>query len=116
MFWGNSAIGDYRIVYSSGSLAIEKGGSGAGILVVKGDLTIKKNFTWHGLVVALGEVEFEPGTSTTRILGGFVKGNGQTELEDSVSIVYSTQTLTAVAESLPHGNKYHLATWREAKR
>jgi hypothetical protein len=60
-----------RIAYASGDISLSGATTGYGILVVTGTLNISGNFSWDGIVVAIGEgtINFSGGGSGT-INGG----------------------------------------------
>jgi hypothetical protein len=63
---GNWRAGNYLISYSQGSLKVGGGATGAGVLLVDGDLTVSGNFEYVGYIFVTGKL---------RVTGG---GNGQT--------------------------------------
>jgi hypothetical protein len=64
---------DYRVVVVNGNCQFG-GAAGYGMLLVRGDLTFQGNFTWNGLVLAIGQgtirVAGPPGTTAGWIAGG----------------------------------------------
>ncbi len=90
--WPGSACWDYLpIVHAGGTLRIEGGGTGQGLLLVDGDLIVSEDFHFHGLVVVKGRTILE---DQARITGGVVTGNRGifglvSELSDGSSIRYS---------------------------
>jgi Tfp pilus assembly protein PilX len=64
---------DYRVVAVNGDCQFG-GAAGYGILLVRGDLTFQGNFTWNGLVLAIGQgairVAGPPDTTAGWIEGG----------------------------------------------
>lgn len=78
--WGNplnpnGACGDYfPIVHIQSPVGlIQSGGMGQGILLVDGDLDLRGNFVYHGIVIVQGN--FETQGSGNRVLGGVMANN-----------------------------------------
>lgn len=78
--WGNpldpqAACGDYYpIIHATGSeLLIQSGGVGQGILLVDGDLDLRGDFVFHGIVIVQGN--FETQGSGNRVHGAVMAGN-----------------------------------------
>jgi len=63
--------GDYRVVVVNGNCEFG-GAAGYGILLVRGDLTVRGNFTWNGLILVIGQGTMRVTSSTTTawITGG----------------------------------------------
>ncbi len=78
----------FPIIYSPGSLEIESGGYGQGILIVDGELRIRNSaFTFYGLIMNRGgRMRFE---DNTRVYGGIVAGE-ELRLEDATQVRYSS--------------------------
>ncbi len=78
--WGNplnptAACGTYYpVIHATGSeLLIQSGGVGQGILLVDGDLDLRGDFVFHGIVIVQGN--FETQGSGNRIHGAVMAGN-----------------------------------------
>lgn len=78
--WGNpldsdAACGDYYpIIHAQGDhLRVQSGGIGQGILLVDGDLDLRGDFLFHGIVIVQGN--FETQGSGNRVRGGVMAGN-----------------------------------------
>lgn len=68
--WGDAAragpCGSYfPIVHASGDLSLA-GGSGQGVLIVDGNLTIEGGFEFSGAIIVVGELHFGPGGGQLR--------------------------------------------------
>lgn len=61
---------DYRVVVVNGDCEI--GGAGYGILLVRGNLTARGNFTWNGLILAIGQGTIRVTDATTGWITGGV--------------------------------------------
>ena len=96
--WGNpdnpnGACGDYfPIIYHGGPLLrIQSGGVGQGILLVDGDLDLRGNFLFNGVIIVQGE--FETQGSGNRIVGGVMASNAELQEQSLVGgsqVQYST--------------------------
>jgi hypothetical protein len=95
--WGDpidpaAPCGNYfPIVHIAGSAQIQSGSFGQGILLVDGDLDLRGNFTWHGIVIVQGELGTQG--SGNRILGGVWAGNADLDNQALVGgsvVQYST--------------------------
>jgi len=71
--WGTTSAP--ATLYSPGDVSIRSSGSGAGLLVVDGNLDISGGFTWHGLIIVRGAIVFRGGGSNDRIVGAIVTGH-----------------------------------------
>jgi hypothetical protein len=77
--WGDpvnpaGACGDYfPIVYIGGHARIQSGGVGQGVLLVDGDLDLRGNFLYAGIIIVQGE--FETQGTGNRVLGGVYASN-----------------------------------------
>ena len=93
--WGDpvdrtAPCGEYLpIVYAAGDLVII-GGSGQGVLLVRGDLTVRGGFRYHGLVMVGGTLRISD--AGVRIVGAVQVGDpkrGEVKVEDNSIIEYS---------------------------
>jgi hypothetical protein len=89
------------IIHADGSLRIQEGGTGQGLLLVDGDLRLYEDFHFYGLVIVKGRVLMEDEASIT---GGVIAANDgssgrRTELDDSSSVRYSS---CAVSRATPN--------------
>lgn len=74
-----------QITYFPGSVDLQAKGTGAGVMVVDGDLTIHGGFNFYGLIIVKGTLTFIGGGTGqgTNIVGGMLTGNGS--VADSLS-------------------------------
>lgn len=74
-----------QITYFPGSVDLQAKGTGAGVMVVNGDLTVHGGFNFYGLVIVTGTLTFVGGGTGqgTNIIGGMLTGNGS--VSDSLS-------------------------------
>jgi hypothetical protein len=81
--WGNplnpgAACGDYfPLIYVGGTALIQSGGVGQGILLIDGDLDLRGNFVFHGIIIVQGN--FETQGSGNRVYGGVMASNAAFE-------------------------------------
>ena len=86
--WGNpenpgAACFDwYPIIHVTGNANIQSGGVGQGVLLVDGDLDLRGNFAFYGLIIVQGSMETQG--SGNRVWGGVMAGNAD----------FDTQALT----------------------
>jgi hypothetical protein len=85
-------------INNSGFTRSFTGCNGYGILVVSGNLTLKGNFTWHGLVYVKGNVTMSGGGSNTNIYGGLMAGGQTNVLNGGINIEYNLGTLERVGQ------------------
>lgn len=115
--WGT--LEEPAVVYSSGSVKIGSGSSGAGILLVNGDLTITGGFEWKGLVIVRGEAILKGGGGGKRVFGALVVQSDLSSPDRSlegirtagtVDVVFSRETVRSIARVLA---TYTILNWRE---
>jgi type II secretory pathway pseudopilin PulG len=95
--WGDpinpgGACGNYfPIIHITGTALIQSGAVGQGILLVDGDLELRGNFIWHGVVIVQGTLGTQG--SGNRIMGGVWAGNADLDNQALVGgsvVQYST--------------------------
>jgi len=100
---GSEADGELGegLLVSSASLSIADA-TGAGILLVKGELHVRRGLVFDGLVMVLGDVRFEP-ESRVRIRGGLLQGRAGhlLHLLGGGSIRYDGEAIAAVDSAFP---------------
>jgi hypothetical protein len=110
----NGAIGS-GISASTGSLDIDTA-TGDGVLVVEGNLRVTSELTFSGIVIVLGDVLFESGSSVG-IQGGLLqgRGNGVLALLGTGSIAYDSDVIETIDRAypglLPH--RARIVAWRD---
>ncbi len=109
--WGT--IDQYKVVcVRNGDLHLSGINGGGGVLLVEGDLVISGQFTWYGLVLCLGDVDFVGGGAGIHIYGG-VMTQGDIATSGSVSgnadIYYSSTTINRISDM----TTYTVCLWRE---
>lgn len=83
--WGDptnpaGACGGYfPIIHIAGNGRIQSGGLGQGIMLVDGNLDLRGNFVFHGIIIVQGR--FQTQGNGNRILGGVWSGNADLETE-----------------------------------
>lgn len=68
MSFGTDA--DPKVAYCVGNCTMGGGGSGVGLLIVRGRLNFNANFSYRGLILAVGEGVFDMSGSNIGLLGG----------------------------------------------
>ncbi|HET6203341.1 MAG TPA: hypothetical protein VFI25_11125 [Planctomycetota bacterium] len=103
---GDYAAGNFQITKSNGDLKIGGGSTGAGILLVEGNLEISGAWDYVGYIFVTGRVDMKGGAGTKRLRGTmFVEGDvvqGSTVMlwvNGTVDLLYSSQALTLVREA-----------------
>lgn len=98
--WGdtipNAPCGSYfPLIYHGGSkLTIQSGGMGQGVLLIEGDLDLRGNFLFYGIIIVQGN--FETQGNGNRIIGGVLASNGLLDdqsITGGSEITYSTCTI-----------------------
>jgi hypothetical protein len=80
------------IIHADGTLRIEDGGVGQGLLLVDGDLRLSEDFHFYGVAIVKGRAFLE---DEARITGGLIVGNDgstgkESELSDSSLVRFSS--------------------------
>jgi hypothetical protein len=65
--------GYFPVIHVPGSLTIQSGGYGQGILLVDGDLDLRGGFAFHGIIIVQGN--FETQGSGNRVHGAVMASN-----------------------------------------
>ncbi|MDX1646259.1 MAG: hypothetical protein R3304_03855 [Longimicrobiales bacterium] len=94
--WGDTIptepCGSYfPLVYHGGSVTMQSGGFGQGILLVEGDLELRGNFLFYGIIVVQGE--FQTQGSGNRIVGAVMASNSNIDNQSvtgSSAVTYSS--------------------------
>ena len=95
--WGDpldptAPCGNYfPIIHVPGTVKIQSGGIGQGILLVDGDLDLRGNFVFYGIVIVQGN--FETQGSGNRVYGGVLAANADLDTQQITGgsvITYST--------------------------
>jgi hypothetical protein len=86
---------NYVTVYSNTSSPANLNGlkledvTGYGLLMVEGDLILKSDTTWHGLIIVTGALTFHGSASETKIYGGILAGSVNV-LDDNPQIKFES--------------------------
>jgi len=101
----------YKITHAIGNLELGGGGSGthgAGLLLVEGNLIVAGNWEYNGIVIVTGQVLFEGGGGTKKVMGTVLAGGDVTDQTSSdfgvtgtVDIQYSSSIQAAVSSFMP---------------
>jgi hypothetical protein len=77
--WGNpenpgaACSGWFPIIHITGNASVQSGGVGQGVLLVDGDLDLRGNFSFYGLIIVQGEMGTQG--QGNRVWGGVMAGN-----------------------------------------
>jgi hypothetical protein len=89
--WGDpddpsSACGNYfPIIHIDGNALVQSGGRGQGILLVEGDLDLRGDFLFTGIIIAQGSLEVQGGgAGGPRISGAAMAANADLDLQSYV--------------------------------
>lgn len=108
-----------KIVRIDGSVSLPGGSSGAGILVVNGNLTLLGGFTWKGLIIAYADnanIEIKL-TGGATIIGGMVLQGKNTKLlnaggKQGFELLYSSQVMSIINSNLKNSS-FNIVSWWE---
>ena len=106
--WG--AIGDLKIVHCTGDLDLQSNGTGAGVLVVDGDLHLGGTLNYNGIIIVLGNVDIQGGGNAQNIIGGLMVQGTVTDhsnVAGNVKCLYSS----AMINQLYSLTKYEISSW-----
>ena len=85
---------------------------GAGILLVEGNLEINGGFTWYGVILVTGAVEYT-GSGQKNVTGGIVVGENATigtNMGQNAGIIYCSEVSDKLKEIVP---PLKMTRWRE---
>jgi len=98
------------IAYADDHLDLEGNGNGYGILIVERRLRIRGTFKWEGLILLIGQGEFEIegtaevyGAVVAANTGGFSGNSGETrvKVKGNATVAYSSQALCRASKVMP---------------
>jgi hypothetical protein len=109
---GNALTNDWRLSYCPGDLSIQ-GTTGAGVLLVTGNLKISGGLHFDGLVIVMGSLEISGGPI---INGAMIQGpnGGSIKATGGGVVRFSSEALSRIGGLLPPD--YVIDTWREIAR
>ena len=113
--WGTTAAPEITLI--NGDAIIESAGTGAGLLVVNGDLNFNGAYTYTGLVFILGGT-FEMSGANKNIIGGTFAANiidngiPEVRFNGNSNFLYSAQGIFLAYDLLP----MRVLNWRESTR
>ena len=116
---------DPKITVAEGAVRLGGGGSGAGLLIVKGRLDFVSNYDYRGLILVVGDGEFDLGGGPVRILGGVFLANTIDNGDDTYSYGLPSFTLRGPGDFYYQASAIDLAldltpmktiVWREITR
>lgn len=100
--WGG--YDEYHIVHVTSDLHISGSATGGGILLLEGNLVVSGSFTWYGLIINLGTIDFTGGGAGTHIYGSVMTSGGisQNVVGGQADIKYSSKALARLAGLNPY--------------
>jgi hypothetical protein len=108
--WGG--MDDFKIVYvQNGDLHLSGKAEGGGLLLLDGSLVVTGQFTWYGLIVCLGDINFAGGGQGIHVYGGILS-EGQVVRNDvsgQADVCYSSQMLRKLDEL----GRFVVLSWNE---
>lgn len=115
--WGTS--GSPRITRVTGNAQISGTIEGYGVLVVDGALDISGNFTFHGLVIARGDIQVQI-TGNAGIFGSLLVGESaspdagyELDVRGNATIRFDSCALSSADNWVPLPKKARLLAWQE---
>ena len=100
------------IIYFDGNAKVTNG-RGQGILLINGDLSIAGNFSWTGLVIAIGQVK--TGNGTSQVTGAIMANNAdigdQTNFSGTPVVSYSKCAIDYVLNSSAVARPLAMRSW-----
>lgn len=106
--WGS--IDNLKIVNVEGNLSVSDSLSGAGVLLVQGNLDWGGTARWSGMIICLGDAKIHGGGAGPTILGSLlVQGTltGQSEVSEGSKILYSSAMIRRLAAL----TGYEVSSW-----
>jgi Tfp pilus assembly protein PilX len=94
------------IAHTTDSLDLQGGGKGYGILIVEGSLRMRGTFTWEGLILVVGQGEFEIAAGASvygSVLVAHVGNSGKTKIKvgGNSTVAFSRQALCRTWAIMP---------------
>ncbi len=88
----------FPIIHIAGSANIQSGGVGQGVLLVDGDLDLRGNFVFHGIIIVQGSMGTQG--SGNRVYGGVMASNALFDSQSLVGGSVVTNSTCAVSRAL----------------
>ena len=99
-------------MHGTETLKLEGDSQGAGILLVNGNLEINGGFTWYGVILVTGAVDYAGG-GQKNVTGGIMAGENATikgEIGGNAGIVYCSSVSNKLKDIVP---PLKITRWRE---
>jgi hypothetical protein len=106
--WGS--IENLKIVNVEGNLSVSDSLSGAGVLLVQGNLDWGGQARWSGMIICLGDATIHGGGAAPTILGSLlIQGTltGRSEVTEGTRILYSSAMIRRLAAL----TGYEVSSW-----
>ena len=128
MHWGTPVLdpltgllsytGDMNIVYFNmneiNELTLSGDSSGAGILIVEGDLVLQGSFNWYGVVIVTGSLRSTGGSTSINVTGAVLAANStfnsvDVDIFGNTDIFYCSDAIEWTNDFIP----FKIFRWRE---
>lgn len=102
--WGNpenpgaACFGWFPIIHVTGNASIQSGGVGQGLLLVDGDLDLRGNFAFYGIIIVQGSMETQG--QGNRVYGGVLASNANFDTQALVGGSVVTNSTCAVSRAI----------------
>ena len=88
----------FPIIYIAGNARMQSGGVGQGLLLVEGDLDLRGNFAFYGVIIVQGT--FETQGTANRIIGGVFAGNASLDSQSFLGTSVVQNSTCAVTRAI----------------
>ena len=102
----------YFNMNGTNTLKLTGGTTGAGILLVDGNLEINGGFKWYGLVIVTGSVDYTGG-GEKNVTGGVMSGESATvevDVGGNAGIIYCSSVSNSLKNKV---SPYRVTRWRD---
>jgi len=113
-----SYTGNMNVIYFNmneiNELTLSGNSSGAGILLVEGDLAIQGSFNWYGVIIVTGSLRSTGGSTTVNVTGAVLAGDSSfnsvdVDIQGHTDILYCSDAIKWTNDFLP----FKISRWRE---
>jgi len=104
------------IVYIDGDAVLTGTTSGAGVLIVEGNLEFRGECEWLGMVIVFGStVTLSASVGNPSIYGALLMqaDTATLDIQGNVSLAYSSYAIESVQQNLSNSNVYQVVSWWE---
>jgi hypothetical protein len=104
---------EYRLLHAgTNTVKLAGGTTGAGILLVDGNLEINGGFKWYGLIIVTGSVDYTGG-GEKNVTGAVMCGETatvQVDVGGNAGIIYCSSVSNSLKNKV---SPYHVTRWRD---